>query len=260
MSGGQMAPQRNPCRLPDEPDRVRVRLIGGFGVTIGGDELELPAGSSRLVAFLALAHRPVERAYVANCLWLDKSEHRAHANLRSALWRLGKSSAVLVQASPTHLRVAPAVTVDLEMVVNLARALIEEGSPLADDQLDDSLLGADLLPEWYDDFVEVERERLRQLRLHALEALSRRLVGLGRHARALDVALAAVAADPLRETAHRTVMEAHLAEGNVSEAVRQYRLLAGILSDQLSVEPSPSVRRLVAPFLGARVLRASAAI
>lgn len=234
---------------PGEPNQARIQLIGGFRVTAGGAELEIPASSCRLVAFLALAHRPLERAYVANCLWLDKSEKRAHANLRSALWRLGKHAGALVQATPTKLRVAPSVSVDVDVIEARARALIDEEISVAEHLLDGSLFGADLLPEWYDDFVEIERERLRQLRLHALEALSRRLVKLGRYARALDVAHAAVAADPLRETAHRTVIEAHIAEGNISEAARQYRFLASILADQLSVEPSCTVRSLLSPFL-----------
>lgn len=244
-----------------EADGVSVQLIGGFQVRWRDGDVGIPAGACRLVAFLALAQRPLERAYVANCLWLDKAEHRAQANLRSALWRLGKSPAEVVRATPTHLRLAPAVSVDVTAVVELARVLIEEASPVEDHQLDDSILGADLLPEWYDDFVEVERERLRQLRLHALEALSRRLCRLGRHARALDVGLAAVASDPLRETAHRTVIETHLAEGNVSEALRQYRLLAHILADQLAAAPSAAVRELVSPFLHAqRDLRSTAAV
>jgi DNA-binding SARP family transcriptional activator len=56
-------------------------------------------------------------------------------------------------------------------------------------------------PDWYDDWLQMERERFRQLRLHALETLAERFVALGRHAQAIDAALAAVQVDPLRETA-----------------------------------------------------------
>jgi DNA-binding SARP family transcriptional activator len=69
--------------------------------------------------------------------------------------------------------------------------------------------------------VLVERERFRQLRLHALEALCRRLTGDGLHAEAVDAGIAAIAAEPLRESAHRALMSAHVAEGNRGEAMRQ---------------------------------------
>ena len=96
----------------------------------------------------------------------------------------------------------------------------------------------------------VERERLRQIRVHALEELSRRLAVGHRYGHAIDAALAAIAADPLRESAHRRLIEAHLAEGNASEAIRQYETYAELLASQLGIEPSPALRRLVD--LGAR--------
>ena len=113
------------------------------------------------------------------------------------------------------------------------------------DDLSPSSFAADLLPSWYDDWVIVERERLRQIRVHSLEELSRRLVVVHRYGDAIDAALAAIAADPLRESAHRRLIEAHLAEGNLSEAIRQYKAYAGLLSSQLGIEPSPALDRLV---------------
>jgi DNA-binding SARP family transcriptional activator len=49
----------------------------------------------------------------------------------------------------------------------------------------------------------------------------------------------------LRETAHRTLIEAHLAEGNWSEARRQFRRCERLLKEELGVEPAASMRRLV---------------
>jgi DNA-binding SARP family transcriptional activator len=61
--------------------------------------------------------------------------------------------------------------------------------------------------------------------------------------------LAAVSAEPLRESAHRELVEVHLAEGNVAEAVRQYDVYRHMLRRQLGLAPSPVMRRLVAPLL-----------
>jgi DNA-binding SARP family transcriptional activator len=48
------------------------------------------------------------------------------------------------------------------------------------------LLAKDLLPGWDEDWLQLERERHRQLRIHALEALSQRLTSGGQYAAAID--------------------------------------------------------------------------
>jgi DNA-binding SARP family transcriptional activator len=107
-----------------------------------------------------------------------------------------------------------------------------------------TLLADDLLVGWYDDWVLLERERLRQLRLHALEVLSGQLLAAGNGPAAVEAALAAVAVEPLRESAHRAVIRAHLAEGNRAEALRQRDQLRHLLRLELGVKPSRLVTDL----------------
>jgi DNA-binding SARP family transcriptional activator len=104
---------------------------------------------------------------------------------------------------------------------------------------------ADLLPGWYDDWVLLERERLRQLRLHALEAMAERLSASGRWADAVLAALAALAADPLRESAHRAVIKVHLAEGNLAEAIRQLHRCERLMIEEVGVLPSALLSELI---------------
>lgn len=229
--------------------RRSVYLLGGFRACVGDQDIALPVCTWRLVAYLAIVDRPVERTRAANSLWLDKSESRAQANLRSCLWRLRQVDDAIVRSSATHLRLDDDVGVDLRDLVGFARTLADRACVVQLDAVDPELFCAELLPDWYDDFVEIEREQLRQLRLHALEALAARLRQAGRTNRALDIALTAVAAGPLRESAHRLVISIHLDEGNISEALRQYGTLCALLRGQLGVEPSAAVRRLVAPWL-----------
>jgi DNA-binding SARP family transcriptional activator len=106
-------------------------------------------------------------------------------------------------------------------------------------------LTRDLLAGWYEDWVLIERERFRQLRLHALEAICERLVALGRFGEAVEAGLAAVAGEPLRESAHRALIQAYLAEGNPWEGVRQFRSYAQLLREELGAETSPMMRDLV---------------
>ena len=91
----------------------------------------------------------------------------------------------------------------------------------------------------------MERERFRQLRLHALESLSEQLTAMGRLGQAVEAALAAVASEPLRESAHRVLIKAYLAEGNRGEALLHFRGFRDLLSHELGVEPSPRMAELV---------------
>jgi DNA-binding SARP family transcriptional activator len=84
----------------------------------------------------------------------------------------------------------------------------------------------------------MERERVRQRVLHALEALSGKLANIGRFADAVDAAILAVSAEPLRESAQRALIVAHVAEGNLVEAYRCYRSYCDLLHRELGVAPS----------------------
>ena len=232
--------------------RGHLQLIGGFrAVDAELLVLELPTSTWRLVAYLALVGRAVGRAQAAGVLWLDKPEQRAHANLRSCLWRVNQVAPGFVTCTPSHLRLAEDIDIDVDVwnLVRLARQLREPGTELDLARVRHEWFCADLLPDWYDDFVEIEREQFRQLRLHSLEALASRLREVGDTHRALDIALTAVSASPLRESAHRLVMAIHLDEGNISEALRQYDQLAALLRTQLGIRPSAIARRLVEPWL-----------
>ena len=107
---------------------------------------------------------------------------------------------------------------------------------------------AELLPGWYDEWVLLERERLCQLRMHALEAWAGKLAAAGRYGEAIQAACAAVGVEPLRESAHRALVRVHLAEGNVAEAVRAYESFRALLAAELGVEPTAQMDALVCRF------------
>src|SRR5262249_38081752 len=108
------------------------------------------------------------------------------------------------------------------------------------------LLCKDLLPDWYDDWVTLDRERFRQLRMHALERLCDRLTDARRFGEAIEAGLEAARVEPLRESAHRAIMRVHIAEGNRSEALYHYQSYRKLLDDELGLEPSPEMASLIA--------------
>jgi DNA-binding SARP family transcriptional activator len=243
---------------------ARVTLLGGFQLEVGaGRAAELPRGVQRLVAHLGLSHHPA-RAAVAGLLWPHVPEEQAHGSLRSALWRLQKAAPGLVDSSCGRLSLDRDVRVDVRDTVRWARAVLDPRRDDVGTPPPECALSGELLPGWYDDWVLAERERLRQLRLYAMEALAERLGRQGRHGEAVQAAYAAIRTEPLREAAHRTLVRIHLAEGNTAEALRAYESFRRLLEAELGESPSgrmvelvaglrrPHLTRTVLPFPGRR--------
>lgn len=227
----------------------RVTLFDGFSLRLAegtSNRLleDLPRGVQRLMAQVCLAGRP-SRAAIAGNLWPDVPDEQAHGSLRSTLWRLQKVAPGLVKVCGDALTLADGVRVDVWELGEWARRVRDSTSCLADVEVPDVGLAGDLLPGWYDDWVLLERERLRQLRMHALEEAAVRLAAAGRYGQALQAAYAAVRAEPLRESAHRAVVSVHLAEGNVVEALRAYDGFRTMIAEELGVQPGGQMARLV---------------
>jgi DNA-binding SARP family transcriptional activator len=238
MSGAaatRVAQQRRRGRPSGAP--LRLQLLDSFALLVGEDTVALPPSVQRLIVFVTVHDRLLLRSYVAGALWPETSEQSAGANLRSALWRLNHLGLPVVEAGGLTLRLEPAVRVDVrERLLEGQRLLETDGRSV--ESVDDSVFRLDLLPDWYDDWLVIERERFHQLRLRVLECVCERLAAQGEYARALDAGLAAVAGEPLRESAHRALVKVHLTEGNQAEAVRQYSLYRQLLEDRLGLTPS----------------------
>jgi DNA-binding SARP family transcriptional activator len=229
--------------------KIDLSLLNGFELRCDGVPVPITLTAQRLVAFVALRDRPVRREYVSGSLWTEASEHKASSSLRSALWRVPAPRAShVIEASNSHLWLAEGVRVDFRQILIRAQFFCNGDDKQLD--ADDVLSHAggledDLLPDWYEEWVIIERERFRQLRLHALERLCERLTEAGRYSLALQAGLSAVSAEPLRESAHRQVINAHIKEGNLSEALRQYQFYTDLLASELGIQPSEKMSILM---------------
>lgn len=227
---------------------VTLRLLKGFALVVDENRVTLSSSAQRLLAFLALQDRPRTRTYVARTLWPEATTARANANLRSSLWRATHTGHRVIEASTHEMALANHINVDIHDAVARAHRLLDRSCVCEDiltRQTRDEL-SSDLLPEWLDnEWVLIEQEQYHQLRLYALEAMARRLTSAGRHGEAVAAGLAAVRAEPLRESAHRVLIDAHLAAGNRGAAQHQYEQCRRVLLDELGLEPSDSLRVLL---------------
>jgi DNA-binding SARP family transcriptional activator len=253
---GELRPEAGTASIRDGPG-LRISLLGGFKLEDEGPTMILPEGSQRLLAFLALKGRLIRRQAAAGTLWPVATEDHASSSLRSALARLQGEARAAVEATARDLGLSGNVTVDFWDSRALAHQLLApQGSASTTDPGPEAIpaLSGELLPDWYDEWVLVEAEDWRQLRLHALEALADRLTATRKYGDAAAAAIAAVRAEPLRESPRAALIRVHIAEGNPSEALREFAQYGKLLKLELGVEPTERLRALVAD-LGAVTLR-----
>lgn len=236
--------------LEPRPGPWRIRLLGGFDVDGPDGRVDVPPSGQRVVAYLALHGRSVPRTVVAAHIWPDVDEARARANLRSAVWRLGVVAPV-VDATSASLAIGRQVTVDLVDLEALVATTRDAGVvvwPRHDVDLE-------LLPGWEDEWVELERERVRQLELHLLDGLVTWSVEQGRAGDGVDAALRAIRLDPLRESSHAGLLRALLAGGNRAAAIAHFRRFATLMREELGLSPSRDLLELIGEILPARTPR-----
>jgi DNA-binding SARP family transcriptional activator len=212
----------------------RLELLNGFRLDWDTVEQKVPPHSAILLAFLALRNRPVDRSVVAGTFWPAFSEHRAKAALRSALYRI---SVPVVSITGSALRLVPELRVDFRDAWSVAHEVVHSALAPPDIAPVVDVLSQELLPDSDALWLEPERHRYRQLRLRALDALERRLYEAERYTEAVEVAQIAVVIEPTSEKAEYALINALIAEGNESLAVREYREFRRRLWRDLRVRP-----------------------
>jgi DNA-binding SARP family transcriptional activator len=222
----------------------QLHLLGDFTLRIDGFELALSGGCQRLLAYLALNNRAVERRRLAALLWPDMPIKRGMACLRSKLWRIRQCVSDLVIQNGKLVSLDPDLWVDVTDAVEVARRVLtgDTYEGCVDDLI---LLSDDLLSDMDDDWILVERERLRQLHLNALETVCECLTAERNFAAATEAGLAAIAAEPFRESAHRALIATHIAQGNSYEALRQYHAFEMLVASDVGFAPSRLMTQLI---------------
>jgi DNA-binding SARP family transcriptional activator len=161
------------------------------------------------------------------------------------MWRVRARAVGVVEPCPSGLALGANVAVDVREVVLAAERVLTREAAGRESAPNLNLLSGELLPDWYDDWVLLERERLRELCVRAIEELVEEMLEAGRAGEALAAALLAVRSDPLRDSAQRALIRVHLAEGNVADAVRGYNRYRTLLWAEMRLSPSAQMEDLV---------------
>ncbi|MEV6134273.1 BTAD domain-containing putative transcriptional regulator [Streptomyces violaceusniger] len=241
---------------------LRFAVLGRVRAWRGAVELDLGSPQQRavLAALLLRRGRPVTVAELVDAVWGDRSPPAAVSVLRTYVSRLRKvlgsgaraegSVQVVVSVTDGYLVRVPEGSLDLGVfeqrvaegrkrraagelsaAAELLRAGLEEweGAPLA------GLPGP---------LAEVERSRLAEERLTALESCLEIDVELGRLSEAVPQLIALTGEHPLREQLCWLLMLALYRSGRQAEALAAYRRTRDTLVAELGVEPGASLRDL----------------
>jgi DNA-binding SARP family transcriptional activator len=228
---------------------LRVRLFGQFQATWQDFTLSAP-GRPRLqslLAYLLLFHRyrSASRDHLAFTLWPGTSEAQAHANLRQYLHKLrawlpspADNPFLLIDSNEIHLNPDAPWWVDVwafEDALSQGEACLPSAVELA---------SCDLLPDLYDDWLLIERERLHLIYIRALARLVTLCQRHGDWYSALTWGQRLVADEPLDEQGQRLLMGVYYASGNRPVALQQFEDFRCLLQQELGVSPMPETLAL----------------
>jgi DNA-binding SARP family transcriptional activator len=223
--------------------QLSLHLLGPFRARRGENPVPLPRSAARVLVYLAV-HAAASRQQVAGSLWPDVPQPRANSDLRTALWRLHRAADEFLLVSGETLAIAEPVVVDLQQVIDWATRTVAGSGDLPPPRGS----GRELLPGWDEEWLEDPRERIRMLTVQAFESIAERLLTAGRPAEALPYLLQVTEIDPLRESAQQLMVELHLRQRNVHEALRQYRRYERLVRRDLGIEPGVGLRSLLSRY------------
>lgn len=251
--------------------RLAISLLGLPSLVVTGrGEAAVPPACWLIIAFLMTRPgRLASRSTIAGTLWPEQSEDAARHCLATALWRMKAAlnrhpSPLASSGDQISLRLGAGVWVDTQAFERRVRPLLDDGpqrlsaGALRRLRAAVRLYAADFLANQEEEWIAVERERLRCLYLDALYGLGDGHAAAGDWPAAVAIARRLCAAEPLREDAQRLLMTACAKAGNRALALRQYRRLVDLLEAELGVEPMPETTALARRLAGARPATAPA--
>lgn len=231
--------------------RLCLILLGGFEARLAsGTPLLLPNNKAQaLLAYLAMAPgRPHLRDKLATLLWPSTGDEQARQSLRQALVTLRRALGTQPILFADHREVAlEGASLDVDVVrfeallADSSGAALEAAAALYQGDL---LEGIRVKEPPFDEWLQRERERLRELARQGLLTLLTQQLGAGSAGPAIRTALRVLALDPAQEAVHRELMRLFQRQGRRGDALRQYRLCVDALQRELGVEPQPETRRL----------------
>ncbi|TCO52823.1 AAA family ATPase [Actinocrispum wychmicini] len=252
-----------------------IRLTGLVTIERDGAAPRHLSSAQTQVAFARLVMERTggtSRDHLADTVWPEGLPDTWASALRSVVSRvrgfiagddINASPPIIAQGGRYLLRLPVGAVVDVEQAeTDVAQATeaftageFADAERLAAAAV--AVLERPFMPDHDGEWPNSVREKLGELLVSALETASLAASALNDERNSLRFADEAVRRAPLRESAHRCRMTAHVAAGNRAEALRSYHELRRMLAEELGIDPAPETQAAYAELLGSPVVAPS---
>ena len=253
----QITPEAQPAARI-EPVTLKVYALGQPRIEMKGESVQWATLQSRDLFFCLLQNaKGLSKEEIGAIFWPEHPPHKLDGIFRSTLYRLRRAlfrECVVFEGNLYRFDRRNTYWFDVHVFENLlnqagrAQTLPEEKKTLLQDAL--AMYQGDYLDGIYADWCVVERERLRGRYLAALETLAGLCAERGELQRAAELYQAILAQDEYREAAYRGLMYCCYRQGDRAAAMRQYRICAKTLREELGVNPMPETEKLYLQIIG----------
>lgn len=221
-------------------DRLVIRL----GATAKPLQFETRTVEALLI-YVACQGRAVGRDLLAELLWPERSQEQARSNLRVALHRLRRQLDPYLLITRHSVAINPDAAIVLEcsqFEAHLAAGRLTEATALytGDFLADFYLDGSPAFEQW----LLLERERLRTLAVAAYQQQIGQLVAQSAYDTAIAAGQRLLHLDPLHEPTRRQLMRLLAQVGQRSAALAQYESCRQLLQRELGAPPDEATTTL----------------
>ena len=228
---------------------IEVRLLGQFQILMDGERINITSRADQsLLAYLILnAGTAYRREHLAGLFWPSSEERKAKGYLRLSLWHLRKAIHEHAPSAPDYFqanRISIAFNPRLPYWLDSAVLQDEVGNSLEDLISATQVYAGELLPGFYDEWVVLERERLRAVYNSKMQALLEQLQVAQRWRALMQQAEHWISMGDHPEPAYRALIQGYAKLGDLAGALSAYERCVISLERDLGIEPSVETQTL----------------
>lgn len=244
--------------------KIRIYTFGTLqvvreGVAVTESDWHTRQARQLLKILITERPRPVSTDALIEILWPNSTPHAAATTLRSAINALrnvlepdrpnrAPSRYIVTQTPGYAFHLSPEIWLDVdefEHLLNRANNLTDSALRLQLLERAIELYSDDyLISDPYADWLQAERERLRERFFNALLLAADIYAEIGHYTEAITVCRRMLARDEVRENAYQSLMRFQAESGDSAGALLTYERCRTILSEELGADPSPLTQLL----------------
>jgi PAS domain S-box-containing protein len=238
---------------------MRINVLGDFLIHDPAKrEVRLPTRKSRaLIAYLALhAGKRFTRGHLSTLLWGDQGERKARQSLRQALTAIRGAVGPAAILCDGDYVVLPKGSISSDVQDFEALTKLETLGAAEDAKAlyaDDLLQGHEFGQPAFDEWLQTERERLKEIARKNLGNILARQFRDHEVDGAIAAANSLIKLDPFNEAAHRTLMRLYARQRRAPAAIRHFQELSALLRREMGISPDEDTVDLYHELCGDRV-------